>query len=261
MITLDKNREYVKNYNAISNDVKFVSNSLIRLKVLKALYEKPLNMKELATSTKLSYSSISSTLHRLELKDMVFRKSNKYHLENLLKLQMKNILELTGVVNLLEDIFNIIQGHVIDKIPEQSIEELHLLCEAVLLESDGVDVDKIYNFIEDVLVQANSARCVLPIYHEVFNFRLNDLILEGKFVEILASESVYEVYNKNSTAKYLSSFDGENNFLLIITNEIMVFGLFRDNGVFDQNRLVISRSRDSIKWANNLFRYFKKKNN
>ena len=253
--------EYLDNYNAISEDVKYVSNSIIRLKVLKALYEKPRNMKELADDTKLGYSSISGVLHGLELKDMAYRKSNKYYLVNLLRLQVKNLLEFSITVNLLEDIFNLIEGHVIDGIPKKSVEEMHLLGESALLESDCVNMDRIFNYIDDTLANAKSARCILPIYHENINVRLNDLALQKDFVEIKVSESVFEVYENNSKAENLSLFYGKDNFLLIVTNERMILGLFRNNGFFDQNRLLVSEGKDSLKWANNLFLYFKKRVN
>ncbi len=252
--------EYLNDYNTISEDVKFVSNSLIRLKVLKALYEKPSNMKELSVDTKLGYSSISGVLHGLELKKMVYRKSNKYYLVNLLKLQVKNILEFSVTANLLDRIFNIVEGHEIDEIPKKSVEEMYLIGESELLESDCVDVDRIFNFIDDVLAKSKGVRAILPIYHENINFRLNELIAQDKFVEINASESVFDVYDKNSKVRNLSLFKGKSNFLLIVTEGMMLFGLFRKNAFFDQNRLLISDSMDSLKWANNLFLYFKKRN-
>lgn len=252
--------EYLESYNAISEDVKFVSNSLIRLKVLKALYENPSNMKDLSLGTKLGYSSISGILHGLELKNMAYRKANKYYLVNLLKLQIRNILEFSVTVNLLGKIFNIVEGHDIGKIPRQSVEDLHLLGDAELLESDCVDMDKVFNFIDDTLARAKSTRAILPIYHESINHRLNDLAIKEKFVEIRVSKSVFDVYEDNSKVRNLSWFDGENNFLLIVTNERMMLGLFRQNGFFDQNRLLVSDSQDSLKWANNLFMYFKKRN-
>ena len=252
--------EYLDSYNAISEDVKFVSNSLIRLKVLKALYENPSNMKDLSIGTKLGYSSISGILHGLELKKMAYRKSNKYYLVNLLKLQIRNLLEFSVTVNLLEEIFNIVEGHDISKIPKKSVEDMHLLGDCELVESDCVDMDKVFNFIDDTLAQAKSTRAILPIYHESINYRLNDLAIKGNFVEILVSKSVFDVYGPNSKVRNLSFFNDENNFLLIVTNERMLFGLFRENGFFDQNRLMVSDSQDSLKWANNLFMYFKKRN-
>lgn len=253
--------KHLENYDEISEDVKFVSNSIIRLKVLNALYKKPSNMKELASDTKLGYSSISGVLHGLELRNMVYRKANKYYLVNLLKLQIKNILEFSITVNLLDEIFNLIEDHVINRIPKKSVEEMYLLGESELLESDCVDMDRIFNFIDDALTSADSARCILPIYHENINSKLNSLEFEKKFVEIKVSMSVFDVYENRSKVNNLAPFKAENNFLLIVTNEKMLFGLFRKNGFFDQNRLLISDSQDALKWANNLFLYFKKRVN
>ena len=82
---LNENKNILEIYDSVSEDVKYVSNSIIRLRVLATLFEKPQNMKSLTEVTKLSYSSISSTLHGLELKNLVYRESNKYYLSNSLK--------------------------------------------------------------------------------------------------------------------------------------------------------------------------------
>lgn len=257
---MNENKNYLKNYDYVSEDVKFAANSIIRLKILAALFEKPQNMKDLADFTRLSYSSISSTIHGLELKEFVYRESNKYYLSNSLKVIMRHVLELKDVVNLLNRFFNMIEGHVVSRIPEQSINELYMLDHSSLLESGGIDAYKIYNFIEDALSDANRVRCVLPFYHLNFNKQLNYLVKKGKHVEIMASHEVYEIYEKKSQSEYLSSFKGKNNFLLIVTDKMMILGLFKENGQFDQNRLVTSRNRDSLRWANNLFKNFKKRN-
>lgn len=257
---MNENKKYLKNYDSVSEDVKFAANSIIRLKILAALFEKPQNMKELTKNTKLSYSSISSTLHGLELKDFVYRESTKYYLSNSLQVQMKDVLELKEVVNLLNRFFNIIDGHVIDMIPNQSVAELYLLGKAELLESDRIDAYNINNFIEDALKDANRVRAVLPFYHLGFNQILNDLVKRDKTVEIIVSEEILEIYEDNSDVKYMSSFKGKNNFLLIVTDKAMVLGLFKNEGQFDQNRLLVSKNKKSVKWAKNLFKNFKKKN-
>ena len=250
--------KYVKHYDMVSEDVKFIAKSLIRLKVLTALYESPTDMKELTRITDLNYSSVSTALHYLELRGMVYRKSNKYYLVNSIKLQVKNLIELAIIINLLEEIFNIVQGHVIDKIPKESIFEFHLLKNAELLESDWDSPNMVLDVIENTLDGANSARCILPVYYEGFNEKLNILEENDKFVEIKVAKSLSNVYQENSKVRYLSTFSGRNNFLLIITNEIMIFGLFNQENMFDKNRIIISKNRDALKWANNLFRYFKK---
>ena len=257
---MNENENYLKNYDYVSNDVKYISNSIIRLKILESLFIKPQNMKDLADATQLTYSSISTNLHGLELKDFVSRESNKYYLSNSLKLQMRQVLELKDIINFLYWTFNIIEGHVVNMIPSQSISEMHLLCNAELIESGGIDAYKINAFIENALSDAAYARCVFPFYHLNFNKKLNNLIKEDKFVEIMVSQEIFEIYEKKSLVKYLSSFQGEKNFLLIVTDKIMILGLFKEDGQFDQNRLLTSNDYDAIKWANNLFSNFKRNN-
>ena len=40
----------------------------------------------------------------------------------------------------------------------------------------------------------------------------------------------------------------------------MVLGLFKEDGYFDQNRLLTSKNEDAINWAVNLFENFKNRN-
>ncbi|WP_405307234.1 helix-turn-helix transcriptional regulator [Methanobrevibacter sp.] len=257
---MSENKNYLKYYNLVSEDVKFAANSIIRLRILAALFEKPQNMKGLTDLTKLSYSSISSTIHGLELEEFVYRESNKYYLSNSLKMIMVHVLELKDVVNLLNRFFNMFEGHVVRVIPNKSVVELNMICNSDLLESGGIDAYKIYNFIEDALIDANKVRCILPFYHLDLNKQLNCLVNKDKYVEIIVSHEIFEIYEERSESKYLSSFKGKNNFLLIVTDKMMILGLFKENGHFDQNRLLTSKNSDAIRWANNLFKNFKKKN-
>lgn len=252
-----KNDMYLKNYELVSDEIKYISNSLIRLKILKTLYECPLNMKEINNTTGLSYSSISSNIHGLEIEGYVYRELNKYYLSNIAKLQMKNILEFNSILKLLKEFFNILDMHIVDVISNDSIDELYLLEEAKILESNEINAYKTYNFIEDSLNQANNVKCVLPFFYENFNNKLNDLIKNNCNVEALVPENVYRLFNKSLKTSNITPFSEENVFLLISTDDVMILGLFKEDGYFDQNRLLTSKNKKSIKWADNLFKNFK----
>ena len=71
---------------------------------------------------------------------------------------------------------------------------------------------------------------------------------------------IFEIFDEKSKIKNIYPFNSENTFLLIVTNELMILGLFKDDGYFDQNRLLTSKNDDSIKWANNLYKNFKIEN-
>ena len=64
---MNENQECMENYETISEEIKYITNSLVRLKILATLYEQPLNMKDINRTTGLSYSSISSNMFGLEL--------------------------------------------------------------------------------------------------------------------------------------------------------------------------------------------------
>ncbi|MBR3140681.1 MAG: DUF1724 domain-containing protein, partial [Methanobrevibacter sp.] len=159
----------------------------------------------------------------------------------------------------LNNFFNILDGHIVDMIPNESVFELYMLGQANLLESDNLDVYKIYNFIEDALTNAECVRCILPFYYPDFIEKLDELIENDKYVEIIVPKKVLKNYKDNSEVKYLSSYEGDHNFLLIASDKIMILGLFKEDGYFDQNRLLTSKNEDSIKWANKLFKNFKNK--
>ena len=254
-----KNDEYIKDLDSIFEDVKFTTNSFVRLKILATLFEKPQNMKEMTGNTALSYSSVSSNIHDLELKNMVYRENNKYFLTNSAKVKIQNILELHRVIALLNEFFNILDRHIVDVLPNESVAELYLLGKANLMESSGVDAYRTYNFIEDALSKAQSVKCIMPFYQEQFFTALKELISQGKDVEILVPKDALEVFQKKSCIENLIPFDEYDSFLLIVTDDVMILGLFMENGYFDQNRLLTSKNEESIEWANGLYENFKNK--
>ncbi len=255
-----ENNNYLENYESISKDVKYLTNSISRLKILATLYECPKTMKELTEETGLSYSSVSSTMHNLELKDFVYRESSKYHLSNSMRLEIENLLELNEIMDVISKFFNILDKHLVDMIPNESIAELYLLGQASLIESSDIDAYRTYNYIENALAEANCVKCILPFYYENFNKQLNRLVEDKKSIEAIVSQNIVHVFEENSNIENICSFKKDINFLLIVTDNVMVLGLFKDDGNFDQNRLLTSKNRDSIMWAENLFKNFKIEN-
>ena len=63
MYTLDDEYNYIDN---IKKELKFLTNSKVRLKLLICLYDSELTVKELHEKTNLNYSSITNNLNKLE---------------------------------------------------------------------------------------------------------------------------------------------------------------------------------------------------
>ena len=62
MYTLDDEYNYIDN---IKKELKFLTNSKVRLKLLICLYDSELTVKELHEKTNLNYSSITNNLNNL----------------------------------------------------------------------------------------------------------------------------------------------------------------------------------------------------
>ena len=100
VISVNVNQTCIENYETISEEMKYITNSLVRLKVLATLYEQSLNMKDINKTTGLSYSSISSNMFGLELGGYIYREGNLYHISKTAKLYISNILELKDTIKL-----------------------------------------------------------------------------------------------------------------------------------------------------------------
>ena len=63
-------------HNDINRNIKFLAKSEIRLKILNELHKKPNNVQGLVKKTKITYSSVSSNIMKLE-KNNYITKDNK----------------------------------------------------------------------------------------------------------------------------------------------------------------------------------------
>lgn len=255
----------VKNYETIEKDVKFLPKSLIRLRILKMLYDCPRDMKEMNHETKFHYSAISTHIHGLELNGQVYKENNRYFLSNSMKLQMDNLLKINNLMNLLEIISPILQGHKVMSIPRDCVENIHYLDNIELIESSGFDVYKAYEFIEKSLLKAKSVNAILPFSYNEFNMLFNRLSKRID-IDLMIPEDIKDILLRNlDTSKSnlrIGYFNGDEAapFLLICTDEKVILGFFKDDGTYDQNRLLTSEDDDCIIWGNELFKNFKKEN-
>lgn len=256
----------VENYGPVSNDIKFLPKSMIRLTILKTLYECPMNMRDVNYETKINYSAISNTMHMLELRGYIYRENNLYFLSNAMRIYMANMLRLGELMTLLDRIAPISQDHIVQALPLDSIYNFHHLDDVNLVESDGLNVYKTYDLIEKTINKANYLNAILPFSYNNFNEDINKLASKNKEIHLISHLDIKEFILKNiKVSKSNVKIDfldfNENDYLLLVcSDKKMMLGFFKDDGVYDQNRLLASANDECIAWANELFDSFKKEN-
>ncbi|MCI7291720.1 MAG: DUF1724 domain-containing protein [Methanobrevibacter woesei] len=257
-----KEKSSLEIYENVSDEIKYISNSFIRLDIVETLFSGSKTMKEINSDTGLSYSSISSNIHNLELGGYVFREFNKYHLSNIMYIYFENILDFKKTIITLNKLRLFFNNHCVNELPKNAILNLFLLKNSYLLESDEINIYKTRNFILDSLDNATYVKGILPNTFSTMGEKLNELVSKNKDVELLISDEIYSNFCQNIDLKpnlKVNSFKNKSNFSLLITDEVIMLSLFRLDGIFDQNRLLISKTEGGKKWANILFEEFKNK--
>ena len=256
----------LENYEPISKDIKFLPKSLIRLTILKKLYESPMNMKEINQETNINYSAIYNTLHLVKMSVHVYRKKNNYQLSNSMRIYVSNILKLAELTILLDEISEITQNHIVNSLPLESIYELNNLNGIDLIESDGLNVYKTYELIEKAIMKSEHVNAILPFSYCDINDSFNEVLKKDKKIRLISPLEIKDILFKHLNISddnlEINFFDfKETDYLLLIsTDKKMMLGFFKDDGAYDQNRLLTSTDDKCISWANELFENFKKEN-
>ena len=256
----------LENYEPVSKDIKFLPKSLIRLSILKKLYESPMNMKEINQQTNINYSAISNTIHMLELAGHVYRKKNNYSLSNAMRIYVGNMMKLAELTVLLDEISEITQNHIVNSLPLESIYGLYNLRGIDLIESDDLNVYKTYNLIEKAIMKSEHVNAILPFSYGDINDSFNKILKKDKKIRLISPLEIKDILFKHLNISddniEINFFDfKEKDYLLLVsTDKKMMLGFFKDDGAYDQNRLLISTDDTCIQWANEMFENFKKEN-
>ena len=85
--------------------------------------------------------------------------------------------------------------------------------------------------------------------------------MEKNIFQGLLSQIDKDLKNKsvrNGSLK-MHIFNGNLDIYLLICDDSMNLGLFKNDGSYDQNRILNSTTKDSLNWANNLFENIKQR--
>lgn len=246
-----------KNYEHIAYELKHLTNSFIRMLILLSLFESSKSMKEIKEDTNLTYSAISINIRLLEVEEYVIRKERTYDLSNIMKLYLINLINFDKVVCILNKFFNIFENHKVRSLPMESILELNMLENSKLIESCGIEFYKINEIILDTVKKSKELKAILPLSFADLTQELENFVKTGKKTELKISYDIVEDITKNmdleSSNINIEKFVIDFNFLLIITDNSMILGFYKKSGKYDQNRILFSKSKESLKWANRLF--------
>lgn len=177
-----------------------------------------------------------------------------------MKVYLKNLMEFNKTIAILKEFFNIFENHKVRGLPSKLIEELYMVEDCKLLESCGTNAYKINKIILGTVEKSNSLKAILPISFQELTDTMVNRADKNKEMDLKLSDDIYNLFSENIDLKNdnikIDLVRDDLNFLLMVTDEAMILGLYRKDGSYDQNRVLMSKSENALKWANMLFNTF-----
>ena len=306
------------NHREINEDIRFLAQSEIRLKILSELYKRPNDVRGLVKTTKITYSSVSSNINKLEQNNYIKKVQKKYHINPLAKIYFKTLMDFKRSIDIINnyDSFwnrhNINQlsidsiGHLpglhiplswswvgvgvsgtlsllslesrprrgrghrenINQLSIDSIKTITALKDAELIETTPLDIYKTHNTTKKQLIESKNVKAIFPYLHPEYPTLIETILRNRGSVELIVPKTIFKAIIspindkikkdaiKQSRLKiYIVS--GELDLYLTICDNKMSLGLFKNDGSFDQNRILISDDNKSHEWAEELYEHVK----
>ena len=254
--------------NKINNDIKFLAQSEIRLKILSELSECPDNIRGLVKRTENTYSSISSNLTKLEHNNHIQKIDNLYYINPLTEIYYTTLMDFKNSVELINNFNTFWSKHNVDPLSVESIKRITDLKDSKLVETTIIDIYKTHNTTKHQLLESKNVKAIFPFLHPEHPEMIESVLKNNGTIELIIPQSIYKalLFNintkirKNAIKKRrLKIYPVRNNLniYLAICDKTMSLGLFKNDGSFDQNRILISESEKSHQWAEDLFKTIK----
>ena len=252
----------------IKDELLFLSKSEIRLKILECIKKTPFSVKEIVKLTGLSYSSVSSNVNKLEQNMNIFKIDNRYEMNPITEIYLNNLLEFNSTLKLINKFKEFWNLHNINEIDEKELENITDLKNSKLIKSTPSDIYRTHNTIKSFLLNSYHIRAIFPFLHPDYPKILeNQLLKEGK-VEIIVPEEIYKDLilkidpkvrkrSLNNGKLIVHTTEKPIDLYLTVCERRITLGLFKNDGSFDQNRILISRDKKAHEWSENLFNEIK----
>ncbi|MBR0271195.1 MAG: DUF1724 domain-containing protein [Methanobrevibacter sp.] len=256
--------------NYIDKDILFIVNSEIRLQILTELKNEPQTVRELVDRTNMAYSSVSNNLSKLEYKNHVIKEDRIYTINPMTRIYFDQIMEFKKSIDVVQNFNNFWYKHDITYININLIEDITKLYKSKLIETNPIDIYKTHNNIKKNLEKSRNVKGILPYIHPEYPKLMEKILKSNGKIELIMEKSIYRglISQIDEKVKRQAKKEGrlkihvlkENlEIYLLICDNKMNLGLFKNDGSYDQNRILTSDTHESINWANSLFDTIKEK--
>ena len=257
----------LNHYEDVKSDIKFVTTSSVRTKIILSLNEGDKDLNTLKNELDLESSAALHALKKLNGQNIIIKKENEYSLSSFGKLyaiKSENLFKSFYTIKKYEKIW---LDHCIHGIPKNLLKEFKCLKNSFLVESTPTDIIKPHTHYAKLTNESCKIKAISPIFYypyiDIYKNALKrdadvELILTplilAKMTETAGNGILKEIL---SSKKFkLHKIDSNVKIFFTVTENFLSLGLFSTGGLYDATMNLISYDTDAIKWGNKLFNYY-----
>ena len=145
-------------------DLKIIEPLNLRSIFHKNKSKNPQNIKELVNTTQITYSTLSSNLHKLQQEKYIQKIKNKYYLTQTTKMYLNIILEFKNAIKLINQFDEFWDKHDVKQINLDSLKNITSLHDSQLIKTTPIDIYKTHNTIKGQLLMSYNIKAIFPYY-------------------------------------------------------------------------------------------------
>ena len=176
----------------INQKIQFLTKSGIRLHILNILSKNPQNIKELVNTTQITYSTLSSNLHKLQQEKYIQKIKNKYYLTQTTKMYLNIILEFKNAIKLINQFDEFWDKHDVKQINLDSLKNITSLHDSQLIKTTPIDIYKTHNTIKGQLLMSYNIKAIFPYLHPDYPVIIEQVLQKGGNVELIINDEIFE---------------------------------------------------------------------
>ena len=257
-----------QDFNHYHDEIKFLTKSEIRLKILGCLYNSSASIKEIEEKTNYGYSSILDNINKLEQRGVIYSINDKFYLYNKTKIKIINMLNFSKSMVFLRENSSFLNDSLLD-INIDTIKDLSALEDAKLVKSNNVDLFKIINVFKSSLTGFKFLRGIFPFFHPKHEDIISYWIDNPCTVELILPDEVTEAVKDFIKRSVPKSKEVKNEYVRVIPNDInvqfaftvsdkcLVLAFYHKSGGFNQSAVITSTSKEAITWGLKLYDEYK----
>ncbi|WP_406655906.1 winged helix-turn-helix domain-containing protein [Methanolobus sp. ZRKC2] len=238
-----------------------------RKDILFLLAEEPRNLSDIKEYFDVSSPEIFPRLKEMENSNLISKDDKVYSITPIGRAILKHYTPFLDILSTIEKNETFWKEHMLDDIPETSLENLSELLECDVVADSIENIYESHKVFKENIDKSRVLKGVSSIFIPTYPDFFVELVNNNVSTSLILTENVFSKVATEHREKleiYLESSDSELYVIedvrlaFVVTDYFFSLSLFFSNGSYDPRSDLVGYDTSAIKWGNDLFEHYRK---